>query len=179
MGSDPGKERSRFRARRGSSQPSCPASFSPRSNRPTELPVGGQRTGIVGSLCRCRYLSFVGVCRDCRDFNSDKTALRAFRAVSRETPYFGARFFSIMFSNSNGVSCPCWMSFLMAVLTRSNFSGFTPRRRPGRLVFAALGCSTRLAAADFRAPAGLWLLLAFQLRHFGWALAPWRRTKLS
>jgi len=87
-------------------------------------------TFCVSLTVVCRYLSRIEF-----STNSD-TALRAFRAVSRETPYSAARSFSSMLLNSATVRRPCRMSFLIASLTRSNFFGLAPR---GRLKPASTG----------------------------------------
>ena len=92
----------------------------------------------LGELCRvatdtshCRrvlYVSLFVVCRYLSRIESstifDTTASRAFRAVSRETPYFAASSFSRIFRNS----LPCERSRLIACLTCSSFVGL--RRCP-------------------------------------------------
>ena len=70
----------------------------------------------------CRYLSRIEF-----STNSD-TALRALRAVSRETSYSAARSFSRMLLNSVTVRRPCRMLFFIASFTRSSFTGLAPRR---------------------------------------------------
>jgi hypothetical protein len=84
----------------------------------------------MGERFVCRYLSFVALCRE---LNSRHTASRALRAVSRETPYRGARSFSSMLLNSATVSRPCRISSFMAFLTPSNFFGLGPRGRLKRV----------------------------------------------
>ena len=79
-------------------------------------------TRLVSLIVVCRYLSEIAFS------TSSDTALRALRAVSRETWYSAARAFSCMLLNSAQVSRPCRILFVIAVVTRSSFVGLRPRR---------------------------------------------------
>ena len=87
-------------------------------------------TSDCRGFCRCRYLSLFVVCRYLSTIELSTifgtTASRAFRAVSRETPYFAASSFSGIFCNS----LSCEKSRLIASLTCSSFFGLGPRRLP-------------------------------------------------
>jgi hypothetical protein len=73
-----------------------------------------------------RYLSFVAIGRST---NSDKTAVRALRAVSRETSYVLDRIFSCISLKRSDVSRPSSMSRRIAVTAPSNLTRLGPRLR--------------------------------------------------